>query len=194
MRQAQNQQKIVSKQLRVLLAFCWYLNFLTLRPWRWRQFVHTKSRWTSPRLYRSHDNKIVLCIVTAVRTSWHRMLNNMSYWMALNHPKINKTKAQKGGNVSISVWGRTLRMMLVLFLRVLDAVLKDKKYVYQMLPYTSLFSISSWMSFRFIIYVLNYKYLAIEFSAHYQLSSRGSVVGWGTMLQAGRSRVRLPMK
>jgi hypothetical protein len=26
------------------------------------------------------------------------------------------------------------------------------------------------------------------------MGARGSVIGWGTMLQAGRSRVRFPMK
>jgi hypothetical protein len=48
--------------------------------------------------------------------------------MSLNHPKINEINAQRGGgDVSISVSERTLRMMLVLFLRVLGKALKDKK-------------------------------------------------------------------
>jgi hypothetical protein len=48
--------------------------------------------------------------------------------MSLNLPKINKINAQRvGGDISISVSGRTLHMMLLLFLRVLDTALKDKK-------------------------------------------------------------------
>jgi hypothetical protein len=38
------------------------------------------------------------------------------------------------------------------------------------------------------------KVTIIYFSAPYYLEARGSVVGWGTMLQAGRSRFRFPMR
>jgi hypothetical protein len=36
---------------------------------------------------------------------------------------------------------------------------------------------------------------SLQFTAHFNTAeSRGSVVGWGTMLQAGRSRFRVPMR
>jgi hypothetical protein len=42
--------------------------------------------------------------------------------------------------------------------------------------------------------IRNYYFLSDLIGRTYSHGARGSVVGWGTMLQAGRSRVRFPMR
>jgi hypothetical protein len=51
------------------------------------------------------------------------------------------------------------------------------------------------MEFYFVTVVLNHGFIGRVYTmALDSMGARGSVVGWGTMLQAGRSRVRTPMR
>jgi hypothetical protein len=61
----------------LLPASCWFLTWLTLRPWRWRQYVPPKRWLTFIGLHGviSQEIRVVLSIATAVRTS------NLTQWI-----------------------------------------------------------------------------------------------------------------
>jgi hypothetical protein len=56
---------IVSHYL--LLYYCWFLSWYTLKPWRWRQYVPSKRQWNSNGLHRVTSQKRALFAVIAVR-------------------------------------------------------------------------------------------------------------------------------
>jgi hypothetical protein len=65
-------QRVSQARTRLQPAFFCFLEWLTLRPRRWRQYVSLKRR---TRLYGVRTKKIILSIVTAVRTSNPKLFN-----------------------------------------------------------------------------------------------------------------------
>jgi hypothetical protein len=68
--QARRIRKPVACICKLPHASCWFLYWLTLRTWRWSQYVLPKLRWTSTLLHDFIFLKILPFTVTTVRTSY----------------------------------------------------------------------------------------------------------------------------
>jgi hypothetical protein len=74
----------------LLPASRWFLDWLILRPWRWRRHVLPKRRLTMNVLHGVMYQKIEFFITTAVRTS------NPTFWFSVQAPSLTTSAKSRG--------------------------------------------------------------------------------------------------